>query len=367
MNWKRPSIRRGFGTAALLAGLLASTFPGIAADKPHVVLISGEYEYSSMITLPALAAYLEENHGFRTTFLERRGGENIDGLEALESADLAILTIRRMTLPARQLKRIRTYVEKGGPVVGLRTTSHAFENWKEWDNEVLGGNYHGHHKNHLVATAHVPAAAKAHPIMTGVKAEFVTGGSLYETRPLSRRATLLLEGSVEGAEPEPVAWTHEYKGARVFYTSLGDAKDFASQPFMQMLVRGIHWAMKRPQPAAPAQAINSFPPRVIETEAFEAYAKHHRTQVIDVRTPGEFREGHVAKAWNIDFTAPDFREKVAKLERNRPYALHCKSGGRSGRATKLMHQMGFKFLYDYSGSMLDWEAAGKPMVEGDAK
>jgi rhodanese-related sulfurtransferase/type 1 glutamine amidotransferase len=348
--------------AAAFIGLVPSLQ---SAEKPHVVLISGEYEYSSMITLPALAAYLEENHGFKTTYLQRGNGENIDGLEALESADLAILMIRRMTLPPDQLGRIRSYVEKGGPVVGLRTTSHAFENWKAWDNEVLGGNYHGHHKNHLVATAHVPDSARRHPIMQGVKEAFLTGGSLYETVPLAKGTTLLLNGTVEGAEPEPAAWTHEYRGARIFYASLGDAKDFASQPFMQMLVRATHWAMDRPQPKKPAKAIKFFPSRVIDTEAFEKFAKHHRTQVLDVRTPGEFRDGHVAKAWNIDFSAPDFKEKVGKLDRNRPYALHCRSGGRSGRATKLMKQMGFKFLYDYSGSMLDWEAADKPLVEGD--
>ncbi len=359
------SMSRFVRSVFFALGLLGASASLQAAEKPHVVLISGEYEYSSMITLPALAAYLEEHHGFKTTYLQRGRGENIDGLDALKSADLAILMIRRMTLPKDQLSRIRSYVEKGGPVVGLRTTSHAFENWKEWDNEVLGGNYHGHHKNHLVATARVPQAAAKHPIMLGVKKTFVTGGSLYETTPLAEGATLLLNGTVEGAKPEPVAWTHKYKGARVFYSSLGDAKDFASQPFMQMLVRGIHWALERPQPDKPAQAIESFPSRVIDTEAFEAFAKHHRTQVLDVRTPGEFRDGHVAKAWNIDFTAPDFREKVAKLDRNRPYALHCRSGGRSGRATKVMKQMGFQFLYDYSGSMLDWEAADKPLVEGD--
>ena len=367
MKPKIAKLRVGLAALAAALGVAVTANHGVAAGKPHVVLISGEYEYSSMITLPALASYLEKNHGFKTTYLQRGGGENIDGLEALESADLAILMIRRMTLPKGQLARIRSYVENGGAVVGLRTTSHAFENWKAWDNEVLGGNYHGHHGNNLVATARVPDEALEHPIMQGVERQFVTGGSLYETVPLAEGATLLLNGTVKGEKPEPMAWTHRYNKARVFYSSLGDAKDFAKQPFMQMLVRGIHWAMDRPMPDKPAKAIEHFPSRIIETEAFEAFAKHHRTQVLDVRTPGEFRDGHVAKAWNIDFSSPDFMEKVAKLDRDRPYALHCRSGGRSGRATKLMKRMGFKFLYDYSGSMLDWEAADKPLVEGDGE
>ena len=338
-----------------------------AADKPHVVLISGEYEYSSMITLPALAAYLEANYDFKTTYLERKGGENIAGLEALESADLAILFIRRMTLPEEQLAHIRKHLKAGKPVIGLRTTSHAFENWKAWDNEALGGNYHGHRGNTLIATATVPARAQEHEIMRGVAKEFVTGGSLYQTVPLADKATPLLVGSVDGEKPEPMAWTHEYLGARVFYTSLGDAKDFASQPFMQMLAQAVHWSLKRPQPDRAVPAIEQFPSRVIDIEAFEKFAKHHRTQVLDVRTSREFRGGHVAKALNIDFTAQNFREQAAKLDKLRPYALHCRSGGRSGRATKVMREMGFKFLYDYSGSILDWEAAEKPLVNGDGK
>lgn len=338
-----------------------------AADKPHVVLISGEYEYSSMITMPALAAYLEANYDFKTTYLERKGGENIPGLESLESADLAILFIRRMTLPEEQLAHIRKHLKAGKPIIGLRTTSHAFENWKAWDNDVLGGNYHGHRGNTLVATATVPPRAQKHEIMRGVAKEFVTGGSLYQTVPLADKATPLLVGSVVGEQPEPMAWTHEFQGARVFYTSLGDAKDFANQPFMQMLTQAIHWSLKRPQPNRTAPAIEEFPSRVIDIEAFEKFAKHHRTQVLDVRTSGEFRDGHVAKAVNIDFTSRDFREQAAKLDKLRPYALHCRSGGRSGRATKVLREMGFKFLYDYSGSMMDWEAAEKPLVEGDGK
>lgn len=359
------SLRRGW--VLLFAAFLSAATITVAAEKPHVVLISGEYEYSSMITLPALAAYLEANYGFKTTYLERRGGENIPGLEALETADLAILFIRRMTLPEEQLAKIRDHLKAGKPVIGLRTASHAFENWMAWDNEVLGGNYHGHRGNSLVASATVPDRARKHEIMRGVAGEFVTGGSLYQTVPLADKATPLLVGRVAGEDPEPMAWTHEYMGARVFYTSLGDAKDFASQPFMQMLVQAIHWSLKRPQPDNSARAIEDFPARVIDTEAFEKFANHHRTQVLDVRTPGEFREGHVAKALNVDFSAPDFKEQAGQLDKLRPYALHCRSGGRSGRATKMLREMGFKFLYDYSGSMLDWEAAGKPLVEGDGK
>src|SRR5207249_3908195 len=83
----------------------------------------------------------------------------------------------------------------------------------------------------------------SHPILKGVAPEFVTAGSLYKTKPLEPNTTLLLIGTVEGQEPEPMAWTHEYKGARVFYTSLGHPKDFENPSFHNLLVNAVFWCL----------------------------------------------------------------------------------------------------------------------------
>jgi len=215
------------------------------AGQPGIVLISGEPEYFSSNSLPAFAQLLTSNYQFRCTYLERRASNNIPGLEALETADLAILFVRRLTLPDDQLNRIKKYLDSGKPLIGLRTASHAFENWKEWDHEVLGGNYHMHHGNTLVATARVNAAERNHPILRNVAPEFKTGGSLYKTSPLGEQTTLLLMGSLEGQPPEPMAWTHDYKMARVFYTSLGHPQDFENGAFRQMLINAVFWCLKK--------------------------------------------------------------------------------------------------------------------------
>ena len=361
------SIRAGLPRRRFLGLVLgALVFASVSLAtlaKPKVVLISGEYEYATQLSLPAFANYLEQHHDFDCEVLVRGGGENIPGIEAVADADLLVLGIRRMTLPAEQLGRIRRHLEAGKPVIGFRTTSHAFENWKEWDPEVLGGNYHGHHKNHLVATAHVIPEVKNHPILAGVADAFVTGGSLYKAAPLAEGAIALMRGTVEldGAEPEPVAWTHKWNGANVFYTSLGDASDFARQPFMQLMVNATFWALRLPPPSEPARAIEDFPVQTVDVENFEAYAKHHRTLALDVRTPREYDAGHVKGALHLDYFSPDFKDKVAELDKDRPYAVYCKSGGRSGKTCKLMKEMGFKFIYDFSGSFDAWQAAGKPI------
>ena len=228
--------------------LLTLETSGMAAPtaKPTLVLISGEYEYKSAETLPVFKQFLETNYGFNCVYLERTQGEDIPGLDALAKADLVILFVRRMTLPAEQLGRIKNYVESGKPLIGLRTASHSFENWKEFDHEVLGGNYHNHHSDKLVATVRIVPEAAEHPILKGVEREFVAGGSLYLNSPLPPSSTVLLMGSVTNQPSEPVAWTHDYKGARVFYTSLGHPKDFESPAFRRLLVNAIFWTLNRP-------------------------------------------------------------------------------------------------------------------------
>lgn len=71
--------------------------------------------------------------------------------------------------------------------------------------------------------------------------------------------------------------------------------------------------------------------------------------VLDVRTPVEYRAGHLKGARNIDVAAGDFQEHVAALDPNRPYYLYCRSGNRSGRAAVIMHRMGFERVYNVGG------------------
>jgi type 1 glutamine amidotransferase len=242
-------------TALFAAVLLAFACESAAADtgkKPVIVLISGEYEYQSRDTLPAFKKYLEAHYPVECVYLERPVQTNLQTipmLEVLKKADLAILYIRRMTLPEAELNQFKAYVDAGKPLIGLRTASHAFENWKAWDHDVLGGNYHNHSSKKLVATAEIIPAASGHPILKGVARKFATGGSLYRNQPLPEGSVPLMMGSIEGEPAEPVAWTHAYKNGRIFYTSLGHIQDFENESFKRLLVNAIYWGLDRPVPA----------------------------------------------------------------------------------------------------------------------
>lgn len=228
--------------------LLACAFSTAWGGAPRIIFIAGEYEYLSKETLPPYARELGRRYVAETSVLERPEDpkqQTIPGLEALQTADLVVLLVRRMTLPEKELNEIKAYIKSGRPLVALRTSSHAFENWKEFDAQVLGGNYRGHHGNRLKTTVTIVPEARNHPILKGVTS-FVSDGSLYRTSPLHSNATPLLMGTVEGHPPEPLAWTREEKGARVFYTSLGHPHDFKEESFLNLLHNGIEWALGKP-------------------------------------------------------------------------------------------------------------------------
>jgi phage shock protein E len=80
--------------------------------------------------------------------------------------------------------------------------------------------------------------------------------------------------------------------------------------------------------------------------------------VLDVRTDEEFAKGHIGGAKQLNFFADDFEKNLGKLDKTKPYLLHCQSGGRSGKALKAMQKLGFEKVYHLDGGMLAWEKAG---------
>lgn len=81
--------------------------------------------------------------------------------------------------------------------------------------------------------------------------------------------------------------------------------------------------------------------------------------VVDVRTPGEYAQGHLQNAKNIDFMGAGFAQEFAKLDKKTPVLIYCKSGGRSGRAAKKLEKMGFT-VYNMQGGFMGWSAQGLP-------
>ena len=250
----------------------------------HLVFIAGDHEYRSEETLPAMARLLAKHHGFKCTVLfdidpdghiSAGDPSNIPGLEALASADLAVVFLRFQHLPAEQMKHIDEYLKRGGPVVGLRTATHAFSGTKEpyakynynakepgyelgFGHQVLGQTWVGHYgQNHRQSTRiSIAPDKKDHPILRGVKDVWVQVGG-YVGKPTDGEILTLaqpLNGMTPDSPadakkpPQPSEWTRTYKSAsgqvgRVFTTLYGTSEDITNEGYRCLLMNGIFWAV----------------------------------------------------------------------------------------------------------------------------
>jgi type 1 glutamine amidotransferase len=233
-----------FAVVSLFASLLfAGAAPAQEKSKPlEVCLVAGSTEYEPHVSLAKLQKHLEAN-GVRCTraFIKGKDVSNLPGLENLDTCDVMVLFTRRLTISGDQLERVKKHCLAGKPIVGIRTASHAFQNWLDLDKEILGGNYKGHFKDGPITQ--VVIEDKSHPILKGVK-PFKSVASLYRNTGLAKDVHLLLTGTIP-EHSEPLAWTRSYKGGRIFYTSLGHQRDFEEPQFIRLVTNAIHWAAGR--------------------------------------------------------------------------------------------------------------------------
>jgi phage shock protein E len=105
------------------------------------------------------------------------------------------------------------------------------------------------------------------------------------------------------------------------------------------------------------------PPAAQSVSAAEAKALlHQRPGVIllDVRTPEEYKEGHLQQALHLDVKAPEFVQKVKQLDPGKTYLVYCAVGGRSSKASTLMAELGFPSIYNAKVGFDDLKEAGIP-------
>ena len=229
------------------------------AKPPRVVFIVNENEYHSGTTLSRFAEMLRERHGCDTVVLHGGGTHSFPHMEELETADCVVLFIRRRALPKEQLDKFRRYVAAGKPLVALRTASHAFEvrretpppgsdQWPEFCQDVLGGNYTNHLGNELGSDVTIVPEMADHPVLAGVTpTKWHSTGSLYRMAPVADDATVLMTGSIQDVTT-PLTWIRTKHG-RIFFTSLGHPDDFDDPQFVRLLVNAVFWALDRPETA----------------------------------------------------------------------------------------------------------------------
>ena len=223
--------------------------------RPHLVIVMAEEGYDTRRTLPEFA-WQHLGRAFRVSLVHAalNSRAEIPGLDALDSADIALFSVRRRVLPAADMDRVRRFVKSGKPVIGLRTSSHAFDppgakpvagltDWPQFGPQVFGAEYLGHHPQQRTQSARVRTAESDHPILNQIPAtDFGLSATLYRTGPLRKDSSLLWNAVDENGFRQPVAWTYRRAdGGRSFYTSLGHPADFQQPAFRQLLSNALHW------------------------------------------------------------------------------------------------------------------------------
>lgn len=275
----------------------------------YIVLISGDEEYRSEESMPMLAKILAERYGFKCTVLFAIDPEtgninpevnnNIPGLHFLKSADLMLINTRWRKLPDDQMKHFDDYLLSGKPVLGLRTSNHAFSNetgnyihyssvykkedpshpwYRGFGGLLFGDHYVKHHGKHKHESTRgiIAEGANKHEILRGIENGEIWGPTdVYGCRvahlpitPLVMGQVLKREGDFDkndrffGMRPTdtllegpknnpmiPVAWLKNYqhpdgsnKGL-AFHTSMGSSTDLENSALRRLVINATFYLL----------------------------------------------------------------------------------------------------------------------------
>jgi rhodanese-related sulfurtransferase len=85
--------------------------------------------------------------------------------------------------------------------------------------------------------------------------------------------------------------------------------------------------------------------------------------LIDVRTSGEFDEGHIEGAININYNSPGFTAELETLDKRKTYLIYCRIGNRSSDSAEIMVKLGFEKIYRIKGDIVAWKSEKLPLVK----
>ncbi len=245
-----------------------------------VVLVSGDEEYRTEESMPMLAKILSQKHGFtcKVLFSWDESGSYIDpdnhkgvkGWSYLDNADIMILGTRFRDPSPEDAKHITKFLNEGKPVIGIRTSTHAFKwlndrsfggkiSFKEFGPKIMGEGWVSHHGDHKKEGARgvIEAANANHPILRGVKDVFAPS-DVYGIKALTGEDTILLRGQVtENLNPDskpvvsknkpmqPLAWIHPYtspngNAGTSFCTTMGGSVDFVCEDLRRLVVNATY-------------------------------------------------------------------------------------------------------------------------------
>ena len=237
------------------------------------------------------------------------GSSHIPDMEALDDADLLVIFARFLNLPKEQMDHFVAYLDRGGPVVGLRTASHAFKipadsPYAKYDfrskvpgyengfgHQVLGNTWVGHHgDNHRQGTRiQLIPEQKDNVILKGVGDNAFCHAGAYVGKAGPDFTVLTMSQPLVSMEqdaaadtskpPMPSTWTRHYTGkdgkkCRVFHSTQGASEDILDTDYRRLLINGILWAAGLETAIKPDLNIAFVGPYQPNTFKFAGHAKN---------------------------------------------------------------------------------------------
>jgi type 1 glutamine amidotransferase len=261
---------------------------GTGADK-HIVLVSGDEEYRTEETMPMLGKLLSQKHGFKCTvlfalaadgqgYIDCNNQSGVVGWEELDDADLMIIGTRFRTPSKEDSKHITDFLNAGKPIIGIRTSTHAFRGEGDFDGipygkfgrRILGEEWVSHHGRHKKegARSFIEDEFADHPVLNGV-GEIFCPSDVYGVIHLEEDDKILMRAGVtktldpeselvEGEKNDPMqpfVWMREYKrpdgsgtGASICTTG-GASVDFVDEDLRRLIVNASYFLTGRDVPA----------------------------------------------------------------------------------------------------------------------
>ncbi len=236
----------GFRYSILLVIFVAiSTIAGVAAEPEppknpplKIAIAASPKEFVS------LQKYLEAQFHVVCVRIDAPKGQGVPDAEKVLECDVMLLNHYRVEPTEEQLKHLKKYFLSGKPVVGTRKASHAYQNWLEIDQTVLGAKYGGHFfEKKDEQKVFIEEKAKENPLVKDFK-PFMCGGGLYNYTKLADGVEVLMSGGPPG-KSMPVTWTRinkERSNQRIFYTRYDPQDTDKHTDVRDMLTKALFWA-----------------------------------------------------------------------------------------------------------------------------
>jgi hypothetical protein len=232
-------------------------------------------------------------------------------MEALKTADLAIMLWRFRELPDEQMQHFVDFYLAGKPIIALRTSTHAFNyannspskfkkyHWQSRDwkggfgEQVLGETWVAHHGEHKKEATRgiIEESAREHPLLKGVE-EIFGDSDVYTANP-PEDARILMRGQVlQGMKPndapvegkknepmQPIVWVRQHKNEagttnKVVVTTMGASTDLLNEGLRRLLVNAAYWTTGLPVPEkADVRYVGEYKPIMYGFDGFKKGVK----------------------------------------------------------------------------------------------